>query len=48
MQSIASNTYYETIYPGVTLGAVIMPRGTLMIDAPLRAACNVSVLHAPF
>ena len=26
MQPIASNIYYETIYPGVTLGAVIMPR----------------------
>lgn len=37
MQSIASNIFYETIYPGVTLGAVIMPRGTLIIDAPLRA-----------
>ncbi len=37
MQSIASNIYYETTYPGVTLGAVIMPRGTLIIDAPIRA-----------
>jgi glyoxylase-like metal-dependent hydrolase (beta-lactamase superfamily II) len=37
MQSVAPNIFYETIYPGVTLGAVIMPRGTLMIDAPLRA-----------
>ncbi len=37
MQSIASNIFYETVYPGVTLGAVIMPRGTLMIDAPFRA-----------
>lgn len=37
MQSIAPNIFYETIYPGVTLGAVIKPRGTLMIDAPIRA-----------
>ena len=37
MQAIASGIYYESNYPGVTLGAVIMPRGTLMIDAPLRA-----------
>jgi len=37
MQSIAPGIYYENTYPGVTLGAVIMPRGTLMIDAPLRA-----------
>ena len=36
MQAIASGIYYESNYPGVTLGAVIMPRGTLMIDAPLR------------
>lgn len=37
MQSIANGIFYEDTYPGVTLGAVIMPRGTLMIDAPLRA-----------
>lgn len=37
MQSVAPGIYYENTYPGVTLGAVIMPRGTLMIDAPLRA-----------
>jgi glyoxylase-like metal-dependent hydrolase (beta-lactamase superfamily II) len=37
MHTIASGIYYESNYPGVTLGAVIMPRGTLMIDAPLRA-----------
>lgn len=37
MQSVAPGIYYEDTYPGVTLGAVIMPRGTLMIDAPLRA-----------
>ena len=37
MQSVASNIFYETIYPGVTLGAVIKPRGTLIIDAPLRS-----------
>jgi len=36
MQSVAPGIYYESNYPGVTLGAVIMPRGTLMIDAPLR------------
>jgi glyoxylase-like metal-dependent hydrolase (beta-lactamase superfamily II) len=37
MHSIANGIFYEDAYPGVTLGAVIMPRGTLMIDAPLRA-----------
>ncbi|MBN1667937.1 MAG: hypothetical protein JW862_12655 [Anaerolineales bacterium] len=37
MQVIRENIYYEDQYPGVTLGAIIQPRGTLMIDAPLRA-----------
>jgi glyoxylase-like metal-dependent hydrolase (beta-lactamase superfamily II) len=37
MQSIAEGIFYEDNYPGVTLGAIILPRGTLMIDAPLRA-----------
>ena len=37
MQSIVDGIYYEDTYPGVTLGAIIMPQGTLMIDAPLRA-----------
>ena len=37
MQAISEGIYYETAYPGVTLGAIILPRGTLMIDAPLRA-----------
>ncbi|HBX70340.1 MAG TPA: hypothetical protein DEH25_13415 [Chloroflexi bacterium] len=37
MQPIADGIFYEDAYPGVTLGAIIMPRGTLMIDAPLRA-----------
>ena len=37
MQAITEHTFYETDYPGVTLGAVIMPKGTLIIDSPLRA-----------
>ena len=37
MHQIADGIFYEDAYPGVTLGAIIMPRGTLMIDAPLRA-----------
>jgi glyoxylase-like metal-dependent hydrolase (beta-lactamase superfamily II) len=36
MQSFAPGIYYESNYPGVTLGAVILNGGTLMIDAPLR------------
>ena len=36
MKEIASGIYVEDSYPGVLLGAVIMPKGTLMIDAPPR------------
>jgi glyoxylase-like metal-dependent hydrolase (beta-lactamase superfamily II) len=37
MQQTERGIYYETAYAGVTLGALIFPQGTLMIDAPLRA-----------
>ncbi len=37
MQAISEGIYYENGYPGVTLGAIITARGTLLIDAPLRA-----------
>jgi glyoxylase-like metal-dependent hydrolase (beta-lactamase superfamily II) len=37
MQQITRGIYYENDYPGVTLGALILPQGTLLIDAPLRA-----------
>lgn len=37
MQEIERGIYYETTYPGVTLGALILPHGTILIDAPLRA-----------
>jgi glyoxylase-like metal-dependent hydrolase (beta-lactamase superfamily II) len=36
MQEIERGIYIETSYSGVTLGAVILPQGTLLIDAPLR------------
>jgi glyoxylase-like metal-dependent hydrolase (beta-lactamase superfamily II) len=36
MQEIEQGIYIETSYPGVTLGAVVLPQGTLLIDAPLR------------
>ena len=36
MQEIERGIFIETSYPGVTLGAVILPQGTLLIDAPLR------------
>lgn len=37
MQEISHGIYYETAYSGVTLGAILLPQGTVMIDAPLRA-----------
>ncbi len=36
MQEIASNIFIETSYPGVTLGAISMPHGLIMVDAPPR------------
>jgi len=37
MQEIAKDIYIEDSLPGVIVGAIIHPKGTLMIDAPLRA-----------
>lgn len=37
MQALAENIYYETNYAGVVVGAVTLPQGTLIIDAPLRS-----------
>jgi glyoxylase-like metal-dependent hydrolase (beta-lactamase superfamily II) len=37
MQQVTRNIYYENAYSGVTLGALIFPHGTILIDAPLRA-----------
>ncbi len=37
MHQIAPGIHYEDLYAGVTLGAVILPHGTMMVDAPLRA-----------
>jgi glyoxylase-like metal-dependent hydrolase (beta-lactamase superfamily II) len=36
MQKIEQGIYYENTYPGVTIGAIILPLGTILIDAPLR------------
>jgi len=48
MREIRPNIYYEDCYAGVTLGALILPRGIVLIDAPLRAedclAWNTAVL----
>lgn len=35
MQAIKDGIYYQNAYAGVTLGAVIFPHGTLLIDSPL-------------
>jgi glyoxylase-like metal-dependent hydrolase (beta-lactamase superfamily II) len=37
MQQIDHGIYYENSYPGVTVGAVLLPMGTILVDAPLRA-----------
>ncbi len=37
MQEITNAIFYETAYAGVTLGAIVRPKGTLLIDAPLHA-----------
>src|SRR4030042_1980336 len=37
MQQIDRGIYIENTYPGVTIGAVLLPMGTVLIDAPLRA-----------
>lgn len=34
MQSIKDNVFIEDQYPGVTLGAIALPRGLMYIDAP--------------
>lgn len=36
MQQITPGIYFEDAYAGVTLGALILPHGTIMVDAPLR------------
>lgn len=37
MQEIEKGIYYEDTYAGVTVGALTLSRGTILIDAPLRA-----------
>jgi glyoxylase-like metal-dependent hydrolase (beta-lactamase superfamily II) len=36
MQEISEHVYIETGYPGVTLAAINLPHGLILIDAPLR------------
>jgi glyoxylase-like metal-dependent hydrolase (beta-lactamase superfamily II) len=37
MEEISSGIYYENTFSGVTLGAILLPQGTILLDAPLRA-----------
>jgi glyoxylase-like metal-dependent hydrolase (beta-lactamase superfamily II) len=37
MQQIEHGIYIENSYPGVTVGAILLALGTLLVDAPLRA-----------
>ncbi|MEW5871990.1 MAG: MBL fold metallo-hydrolase [Chloroflexota bacterium] len=37
MQQIERGIYFEDAYLGVTLGALVYPHGTIMVDAPLRS-----------
>jgi glyoxylase-like metal-dependent hydrolase (beta-lactamase superfamily II) len=36
MHSITDGIYYEDVYAGVVLGAVILPKGILFVDTPFR------------
>jgi cyclase len=36
MHEIKPGIYYEETYPGTTIGAILLPRGMIFIDAPLR------------
>jgi len=36
MQEVKTGIFFENSYPGVTLGALVPPRGAILIDAPLR------------
>jgi len=37
MLQIENGIFYEDVYPGVTVGAILLPMGTILVDAPLRA-----------
>ncbi len=37
MREIKPGIFIETTYPGVTLGAIILPQGMIFIDAPMRS-----------
>lgn len=37
MEQIENGIYFEDTFPGVTIGAIVMANGTIMIDSPLRS-----------
>ena len=46
MKKIKANIYIESSYPGVTVGALTLPGGTVLIDAPLRPDDSLAWLSA--
>ena len=46
MEEIASGVYISSEYLGVTVGAVLLPKGTLLIDSPLQSEDGKSWLAA--
>ncbi len=48
MQQIDRSIFFEDAYPGVTIGAIVLPQGTVLVDAPLRtedARIWLNLLH---
>lgn len=37
MEQIENGIYFEDTFPGVTIGAIVLRNGTIMIDSPLRS-----------
>lgn len=46
MKKIKAGVYIESSYPGVTVGAICLPQGTILIDAPLRPEDSQAWLSA--
>jgi glyoxylase-like metal-dependent hydrolase (beta-lactamase superfamily II) len=45
MKKIKAGVYIEGRFPGVTVGAICLPEGTILIDSPLRPADSQSWLE---
>jgi hypothetical protein len=46
MQQIAPGIYYEDLYAGVTLGAMILPHGTMMVGSSKSRGCSILAIYA--